>query len=254
LSRKQVTEETAQTPLWIITFSDMTTNLLTFFVLLVSMGTMRDDTLADQGKALTFLGEVKLGFGFNEQIAFGHMGIKYNIPEPDETFDVRTIDAKEENLRRTFEELKKSALIINSEASSERAAFSVINVHFPPGQAALDSQNTKILTEFCRDLQQSTNNEPGILFVLGLAADVATDRQRLLLSAKRAEAVAQFLRTNLVLNINRQELSDLIPSEDSSAWSVYSWGAGEGGDWAGPNGAMSGQSQILIAILRPNGS
>lgn len=42
---KRTEESNSAVPLWIITFSDMTTNLLTFFVLLLSMGHIRDDTL-----------------------------------------------------------------------------------------------------------------------------------------------------------------------------------------------------------------
>ena len=43
--RKEATEKEAGTPGWMVTFSDLSTLLLTFFVLLLSMSTMDDLTL-----------------------------------------------------------------------------------------------------------------------------------------------------------------------------------------------------------------
>ena len=252
MSRRQVTEETTQTPLWIITFSDMTTNLLTFFVLLVSMGTMRDEILGDQGKALTFLGNVKLGFGFSEKMAFSNVKIKHHITGQNELPDGRTIDAKEEDLRRTYEQLRKSTTIINREAPPEKSIFSVVNVHFAAGQAEIDEQSLQFLSEFCRDLQQSISKTPGTLYVLGLAGDVDTQKQQWLLSASRAETVAQFLRDSLA-STNRKEKPDSNSFESVNSWKIYSWGAGAGGDWVKYDSTMSGLSQILIAVQGPGG-
>ncbi len=236
--------------MWIITFSDMTTNLLTFFVLLVSMGSIRDDSLGDQGKALTFLGEVKLGFGFSEKIAFDALKIRHHISGRDELPQGRTIDAKEEDLRRTYEQLQKLSTIINKESPAEKSVFSVVNVHFAAGSAELDEQSQQFLFEFCRDLQQSISKASGTLYVLGLAGDVQTQGQQWLLSAGRAEIVAQFLRDNLA-PANRIERPDSIYYEPADSWNIYSWGAGAGGDWVKSDSTMSGLSQILIAVQRP---
>ena len=112
MSRREVIEESQQVPLWIITFSDMTTNLLTFFVLLLSLGTVRDDTLNDQGMAPTFLGEIKRGFGFKQPLDLGETKINHHISRQNELNDGRTINAKEEELRRVFEEIKQSANVV----------------------------------------------------------------------------------------------------------------------------------------------
>ena len=50
----------------------------------------------------------------------------------------------------------------------------------------------------------------------------------------RAQAVADLLRGTL-------------PKDNT--WSVYSWGAGPGGEWAGPTGMVSPDSHILLATL-----
>jgi len=72
--------------------------------------------------------------------------------------------------------------------------------------------------------------------VVGLAADEPDEKQQWLLSARRAQAVADFLRTEL-------------PSEANCR--VFSWGAAAGGDWVNQDGPMSPQSQIAVAVLRP---
>ena len=71
--------------------------------------------------------------------------------------------------------------------------------------------------------------------MLGLARDEAAEKQQWILSAGRAQVVADFVR-------------DTLPS--ASNWPVYSWGAGPGGDWVGRDSPISKQTQILIAVLR----
>jgi len=85
-----------------------------------------------------------------------------------------------------------------------------------------------------------------MLYVLGLAPDETTEKEQWILSARRAEAVARFMRNNLDLAAGVQQGF----SESLLKWSVHSWGAGSGGEWAGPDSFLSERSQILIAILR----
>ena len=248
MSRKKVAEEAVQVPLWIITFSDMTTSLLTFFVLLLSMGQMRDETLFDHGQALTFLESVKVGFGFRKGVDFGELKIRHYIPPPNELPDGRNIDAKGEEISQILSELSRSMNTLPPVIYSQKTNFIVTDIHFTPGQTNLDDAASKFLKEFCRDLNLGIDGKPGMLYVLGLAPDEKTEREQWLLSAQRAEAVAGFLRDNLNLAGDLQKRPDLF--ETPPRWSVYSWGAGPGGDWVGPDSLMSQRSQILIAVLR----
>jgi outer membrane protein OmpA-like peptidoglycan-associated protein len=250
LSHREVIEETSQVPIWIITFSDMTTNLLTFFVLLVSLGTMRDDTLNDQGMAPTFLGKVKMGFGFKQPIALGETKINYNVSGPDEQSDGRTINAREEDLRRAFEEIRLSANVVPSRLIADQVHFSTINVHFDTGQSRLSEQGKKVLTDLCTDLKQSRPREPIKLYVLGLAPDVKSEKEQWTLSALRAETAAKVLRDTLSsMTDSQMQSNSLIPMAELI---VYSLGAGPGGEWTGPEGPGSQNSHILIADLRNN--
>lgn len=245
-------EQGPKVPGYIVTFSDMVTLLLTFFVMLLTLADVQDPELFDKGRD-SFLESIRyigLGalFGRQQMPHLGSLKTKHFIANPEQTFDNRTIDAKAEELRRIFEELKQTFTTINPRITSERANFSIANVHFLPGQSNLDNSATQFLKEFCRDLHLSTGGKPGMLYVLGLAPDEKSEKEQWLLSARRAEAVAQHLRYNLDLESDVQKQQSLV--EYIPKWSVHSWGAGSGGQWAGPDSLMSKRSQVLIAVLR----
>lgn len=151
---------------------------------------------------------------------------------------------------------------IPSQIIAKNTALSVTNIRFSPGQITLNESAKKYLAEFCLGLQNSRRSIPkyfgtgsplGIenregLYVLGLANETSassdepqmTEKQQWLLSARRAQAVANFLQNTL------QSRSTSGPP----AWHIYWWGAGPGGDWVAKDSPISRHSQILIAVLR----
>jgi outer membrane protein OmpA-like peptidoglycan-associated protein len=126
---------------------------------------------------------------------------------------------------------------MRSKIVAEKNNFAVTDIRFPPGGVALNEAAKGFLTKFCLDLQQRADSRGVKLYVLGLAGDGATEKEQWMASAKRAQAVADFLQDTL---------------SSGSRWSIYSWGAGPGGDWVVQDSPISRQSQILIAVLRPN--
>ncbi|MHC4086794.1 MAG: flagellar motor protein MotB [Planctomycetota bacterium] len=238
--QQQVTEEDGpNVPAYIVTFSDMTTLLLTFFVMLLSLANVQDPELFNVGRNSFVQSMRKFGLGilYNRKRApeFGQVKIKYFIETPDKLFMGRSIHAKEEEIRRVFKELSRSMKILPSQIVAQKTNFSITNIRFPPGQATLNEPAKQFLTEFCLDLQQDSGSRPIKLYVLGLAGDVPNEAQQWILSARRAQAAAEFLK-------------DTLPS--ASNWPVYSWGAGPGGNWVGQNSPISNKSHILIAVLR----
>jgi len=241
LSRQQqVTEEDGpNVPAYIVTFSDMTTLLLTFFVMLLSLAHVQDPELFDKGRDSFVQSMRNLGLGmlYNRKRApkFGQVKIKYFIDTPDKLFTGRSIHAKEEEIRRVFRDVSRSMKTLPSQIVAQKTNFSITNIRFPPGEATLNEPAKRFLTEFCLDLQQDSGSRSIKLYVLGLAGDVQNEAQQWILSARRAHAAADFLQ-------------DTLPS--ASNWPVYSWGAGPGGDWGEQNSPISKQSHILIAVLR----
>jgi len=237
IRQHQITQKGGlKVPAYIVTFSDMVTLLLTFFVMLLSLANVQDPELFYKGRGslLQSIRELGLGMLYNRKRApeFGSVKIKYFIDTPDTLFTGRSIHAKEEEVRRVFKDVSRSMKTLPSQIVAQKTNFSITNIRFPPGRAALNEPAKRFLTEFCLDLQGS---EAIKLYVLGLAGDEATEKQQWILSARRAQTVADFLQ-------------EALPS--TSNWPVYSWGAGPGGDWVGQNTPVSKQSHILIAVLR----
>ena len=250
--RLVIEEGGPKVPGYIVTFSDMVTLLLTFFVMLLTLADVQDPELFDKGRD-SFLESIRyigLGalFGRGDMPRLGSLKIKHFISNPDESVDRRTIDAKAEELRRIFNKLKQSTVIMPSQIAAKEADFSVTSIRFSPGSVNLNEPAMKFLRGFCRDLLQDANRKPFELCVLGLANDGKSEKEQWLLSARRAQKVADSLRDTLSLESGLLNQRSLFNGR--SKWPVYSWGAGPGGDWAGRDSPISKQSQILIAILR----
>jgi outer membrane protein OmpA-like peptidoglycan-associated protein len=215
----------------------MVTLLLTFFVMLLSLASMQDPELFGRGRESFMESMQGLGLGtlFGRKLRpdFGNIKIKYFIKIPDQQYFGRSIDAKEENARRIYKSISKHMQTIPSQIKGERTSFSVANIRFAPHQAGLSESAKKSLTGFCINLQQALHSRGTNIYVLGLAGEEASEKDQWILSAKRAEAAADFLR-----------------GACGSTWPVYSWGAGPGGEWVEKDGVVSRETHILIAVLK----
>jgi len=240
--RSVITEDGAKVPAYIVTFSDMVTLLLTFFVMLLSLSKTQDPELFNIGRD-SFVRSLKtfgLGMllGRKEMPTFGEVKIKYPISPPDKIFDTRVISAREERTERIFQKLNKSMKAMPSQIVAAKTVYTVTDIRFSPGDDTLSETAKESLTKFCLDLSLEDELEAGKqLYVLGLASDAATEKEQWLLSARRAGSVAGFLQRVLGSSNNRQ---------------VYYWGAGPGGDWVGQDSPISEESQVLIAVLKRN--
>lgn len=238
---KRAEEPAPGVPIWIITFSDMTTNLLTFFVLLLSMGHMRDENLLDEGQRISmmFLDSVKTGFGLQKATDFDYSKIKYSIDQPEKPQGI-TKDAREEQRKRLFDTLRRSMQTHQSQLKGDRIEFSVASVQFPPGQAALDDGSRQWLSRFSLNVRQNLDPAKNMLYVVGLPDNGVAGAQTQILAAQRSRAVADFLRQNL------------SAGAAASGWRVFWWGAGPGASWGGQDTSPGAKSQILIAAIKTN--
>jgi len=254
LKRKHqsIAEGSPKVPGYIVTFSDMVTLLLTFFVMLLSLASVQDPELFGRGRD-SFSWSIKnfgLGMLWGRKLRpdFGSVKIKYFISEPDKFFKGRSIHIKEEKIRQVFNELRQSMKTMPSEVAATKTDFSVTNIRFPHGVSSLDVSAKRFLGGFCSNLQQDSGSRPIKLYVLGLADDQGAEKDQWILSAKRAKVVADYLRGILSSGSGLQTQRSAFGGW--SKWSVYWWGAGPGGDWVQQGSPISKQSQILIAVLR----
>ena len=250
--RKSDKDEKPKVPAYIVTFSDMTTLLLTFFVMLLSLASIQDDELFHKGResfsfAIQTFGLGMLG-GRKPKPDLGYYKVKYYMDEPNEAFIGRSINIKEEKIRKLFNELSGSMKAVPPVMAADKTDFTVTNIRFAQGDARLDEPAKQFLGGFCSQLQQNYGSRPTKLYVLGLANDQRDEKEQWILSAKRAKAVADYLRGILSSGSGSQTQGDTIGGW--SKWSVCWWGAGPGGDWVQRDSPISKQSQILIAVLR----
>jgi outer membrane protein OmpA-like peptidoglycan-associated protein len=253
--KKPVQEEKGErAPIWIISFADMISLLMAFFVMLLTMTNEQSGKLCNTGTGieafeLTLVGFRRMvaGFGLpdlfgttvNNQ-SFGSHKPHYAVgPPPDDTDDVsRIVDASEEHLKRIFDSLESRAKTLRSQIEGQKPEFISVPVTFAANSVVLDESAQRFLSDFAADIEQAAAGEQFTLYVVGLASGQADERQRWIISAQRARVVAEFLRAAIP-----QGLSDKI----------YSWGAGQGGDWTASDSPASANAQILIAVIRAGG-
>lgn len=234
--RKSPPQSTSpKVPAYIVTFSDMVTLLLTFFVMLLSLSHMKEDPESielTRSAFLTRFNTFGLGTLFGNKISpeLDKDKSVYFIGNPDEKGVSRTISSSEEDVRRIYKKVAESMITLPSQIVAKTADFSVTNVSFPAGGTELDEPSRIYLRQFATNLEYQSN-ENVKLYVLGLANEGQSAEHQWILSAKRAQSAANFLKGILTC-------------------SVYSWGAGPGGDWVSHDSPVYDKSQILIAVLR----
>ena len=237
--RKLSSEDGPKVPAYIVTFSDMVTLLLTFFVLLLSLADTQDADLIDKGRDSFNQSMRTFGLGMligkERSLSFGQVQVRYPVVPPEEVEKGRIISAEEIRTERIFVKIKESMTALPSQITGQRANFSVADIQFAASNAILNDNAEEYLRTFCRNLKQSSPNGE-TLYVLGLAGDAKTAEQQYILSAQRAQAVADYLTEHL------------------AGFNVYCLGAGAGGDWLDSESGISSHTQIMIAVLSGPGS
>ena len=239
-SKKIQEPDAPSVPAYIVTFSDMVTLLLTFFVMLLSMAQMQDPELFNKSRD-AFNENINcyglgLLFGTQPVPEFGQKKVKYFIPDPDKKEVARTVDSKEEALRRLFQKAAESMEVMPSGIEVRLSDYSPMRVHFAKGQTELDDSDRQYLKQFAIEYQQRSQTEQIALYVLGLAPDESGPKQQWIVSSWRAQQVADYL------------------AEAGFKCPIYSWGSGAGDAWVEKDSPIYKDSQILIALIRPDGS
>ena len=226
-------------PAYIVTFSDMVTLLLTFFVMLLSLAQVQDPELFNKSRD-AFVEHINcygLGLLTGKQMVpeLGKMKAKFSIPDPDEDTSARTIDSKEETIRRLFRKVTESMQVVPSRIELRLSDYTLTSIYFDPGQAELDQSGEKYLSQYARDHRKEIASGKFELYILGLAPDGSSEKQQWVISSLRAQRVAEYLE------------------KAGLECPIYAWGAGAGGYLADRDSPISKQSQILIAVVRSDG-
>ncbi|MHC4554037.1 MAG: flagellar motor protein MotB [Planctomycetota bacterium] len=237
---KQPEESKTPVPSYIVTYSDMITLLLTFFVMLLSLAETQVDEHKFMAGRYSFKSAVAdfglSGFLINQDSGpqLDHPKPKYRIDEGKDKENDRSIDAETEMVRRALLEVERMMNISPSHICGMDKTFLQPGIEFQPGSWDIDADAKKKISALCEQIKVNYTQQEPILYVLGLAADTKNDRQQWIVSSQRAKAVSDAIRTQIPEDLK---------------WPVYCWGGADGGEWVGRNGQTTKNNQILIAVL-----
>jgi flagellar motor protein MotB len=232
-------------PLWIISFADMISLLMAFFVMLLTMANTQSGKLCNPGEGvfertvfgfkntISGLGLPELFGKARESDSFEYGKSHYNMAGDNNNLDGRTIDASEERVRRLFNQVRKGMKTYSRPQKNAKINFAVTPIVFQRGQAELNEDDKQFLKQFCANLEESGNSQTDI-YIMGVATEELPEQQKWTLSVRRARAAGDYLKS--VMSEQRQ-----VP--------VYCWGCGGNSQWIGTEAAGERQPQILIAVL-----
>jgi len=243
-SRKRKEPEKRRVPGWIVSFSDMVTLLLAFFVLLQSFAHVQDPELffVGQGsfkRAIAGMGLPSWLLGRQDKPRREHVNPKHSMDEgKPEKPEPKNQDADGEKIRKMFLDLKNQLETTASDLSQETLRIEPTPIHFGGAGCRLDDAARKYLRQLAFDLTQTVRQGAVRYYVIGLAADEQSSGKQSILSARRARAVENYL-AGLLQAVNAKE--DYI---------LYSWGAGAGGSWCRQRGFLPEKTHVVIAVVK----
>lgn len=228
-------------PIWILSFGDMITNLLAFFILLQSFSHTQRAELLQTGDApittsITDLGGPQWLFGKRQDRPGDHRQKMHAMEaDPDNPTPERIIDAEDENIRKLFDDLRRQAETQTSDGPRGRTRLFPTPLRFADAGSRLDAEAVDFLTTLSAELTQGRSSGRRDFYVVGMAPEAPTPKDQHILSAQRAQAVRECLARNLAGELARGSR-------------LMAWGVGSGA--RGMNRATASPSpEIVIAVV-----
>ena len=232
-------------PIWIISFADMITLLLSFFVMLQTMAHEKSSELFKVGqgsfnRALANMGLPDVLFGKAPADGKDYRKIKYPTNEEHAQEDIppeRVIDADDEKIRNLFDNLRQAMDSDASDVNEQVLDVRSTPLKFADGSAALDEAGKAYLAALAGELRQNLAGKAVRIYLTGLPAGSQNSREQIILAAKRAAAAEAHLR------------SVLEPELAKRQWELYSAGGTGEGRWGGQVASTPAAKPTLIITV-----
>ncbi len=250
--KQKAEEQGEKVPLWIISFADMITLLLSFFVMLQTMAKSQDGTLFGESqesfrRAINGMGLPEILLGRREVVELDYHKLQYpteEAPEPGPSEPhPRVIDADDETIRRLFDDLKQQMDVQADNEPEATLARMVTPIVFEPGKAALSQKNQDYLLGLATTIQHDLGSRRVSVRVMGMAPDVPDAHAAFLVSAQRASAVLKVLQEKLG-----------VDQTQAAGWTMNAEGAGVGTDLCRQLGLEGKGAQVVIVITESGSS
>ncbi|MFA6132731.1 MAG: flagellar motor protein MotB [Phycisphaerae bacterium] len=245
MARKPQQEEAGEkAPLWIISFADMITLLMSFFVMLQTLAKDQDATLLGASRdsfkrAISGFGIPDLLFGEQTGNKEDYLKLKYPTEEADEEPNKpsRIIDADDEKIRQLFLQIRKDMETRTSNASEKLVNMTPTPIRFESGGEELTAADKEFLRNLAGGMAGELNPQVHRICV-SMSAEEGTPRSAQWMSAaRRARGVAEQLR---------KYLQQARPGK----WQVSSQGGGGSPRRSQPAGQGGSRPCIMIAVTQ----
>ncbi len=240
--RRQDEDDSGGTPGWIVSWTDMVTLLLSFFVMLQSMAVERSDELFQIGRgaflrAVSGFGIPGLLYGDDPQMpAQEHKKVKHSMEPTEDVRRDRTIDAEAEEIRQLFMELRNQVETETSDYPERPLRVDELPVRFKDGQAELGRDQQESVADYADTLKRNLAGRRIRVYAVGLADDVSAPSERMVVAARRARAVEEVLQ------------SEFSEQTEGGSWQLRSWGAADGGAFSRQAGVTPGSAQMFVVV------
>ena len=245
MAKEKQQDDGDDVPAWIVSFSDMVTLLLAFFVLLQAFATTRSPDLfyAGQGsfkRAIHGLGipDLLLGKRYHDQKDWRR--IKYPMEEdPENRREQQVRDADEDKIRELFDQLRKEAF--NVEATNVGGMIRNVyptTVQFQGRSTLMAADSRAELDRVMQALEQYINDHGIVIYVLGYGSDIPEPTLGWAVAARRAQAVEGYIRRGLARKLQDEQR-------------LRAWGTGPNSQWGRRFRTSPSQQIVIVAVQEP---